>query len=370
MGNDQQISVPFWIDFLGGVAERHANIFFRLASREESALLTDSKQQHPPVNPIYICGLARAGSSILLELLSSHPQLASHRYKDFPFLAIPLWWNWVYDRITTSEVATMERSHKDGIMVTQDSPEAMEEILWMHFFPNCHDPASNNVLDGSVDFPEFEQFYTQHQRKILLLRNGERYLAKGNYNVTRLEYILKILPEARFVLPVRDPVNHVASLMKQDALFRKEESRDKRLLAYMRRCGHFEFGLGRTALNMGNQQRTEQIKELWKQGQDVRAWAMYWADIYEYVAERLQANKALRKATTLVHFETFCQQPKTTLETIYKNCDLEIDSERLQEQADKISAPDYYKVPFSDQEKEIIKQETEQVLAKVKVFFP
>ena len=29
-------------------------------------------------------------------------------------------------------------------MVTTDSPDAIEEMLWLAFFPRCHDPAVSN----------------------------------------------------------------------------------------------------------------------------------------------------------------------------------------------------------------------------------
>lgn len=43
-------------------------------------------------------------------------------------------------------------------MVTPSSPEAMEEMLWMTFFPHCHDPSGNHMLDGKTTNKAFEQF--------------------------------------------------------------------------------------------------------------------------------------------------------------------------------------------------------------------
>ena len=75
------------------------------------------------------------------------------------------------------------------------------------------------MLDRQTSHPAFESFYRDHIRKLLRVRGGRRYLAKGNYNVTRLEYLLQLFPDARFVIPVRDPRWHIASLIKQHALF-------------------------------------------------------------------------------------------------------------------------------------------------------
>ena len=89
----------------------------------------------------------------------------------------------------------------------------------MAFFSTLHDPGSSAVLNGETNNKEFANFYKDHIRKLLLLRGGRRYLSKANYNLTRLGYLLKLFPDARFLLPVRDPVWHIASLMRQHQRF-------------------------------------------------------------------------------------------------------------------------------------------------------
>ena len=108
------------------------------------------------------------------------------------------------------------------------------------------------MLDAATSNPAFERFYADHLKKILLVRGGQRYLSKGNYNLTRFAYLLKLFPDARFIVPVRDPRWHIASLMKQHRLFCAEERRDPRILKHMQRAGHFEFGLDRRAINVGD----------------------------------------------------------------------------------------------------------------------
>src|SRR5690606_10191757 len=149
--------------------------------------------------PVYIAGLARSGSTILLELLSRHPHLATHRYQDFPPLFTPWSWNWFLERAGGKAQAPVERAHGDGIAVTPQSPEAFEEVLWMAFFPHLHDPAVSAALEAHTSNPAFERFYREHLQKLLLLRGAPRYLSKANYNVTRLPYLLKLFPDARFI---------------------------------------------------------------------------------------------------------------------------------------------------------------------------
>ncbi len=88
----------------------------------------------------------------------------------------------------------------------------------MSFFPALHDATVNQVLDGQLRNAAFDRFYREHILKLLAVRHAGRYLAKGNYNISRIRYILALYPDAKFLVPVRSPVNHVASLAKQHAL--------------------------------------------------------------------------------------------------------------------------------------------------------
>src|SRR3546814_4717473 len=68
-------------------------------------------------------------------------------------------------------------------------------MLWMAFFGRLHDPHASAVLDAATDCPEFERFFADHMRKLLWVRRRPRYLSKANYNVTRMEYLLKLRSE-------------------------------------------------------------------------------------------------------------------------------------------------------------------------------
>src|SRR5690606_33251786 len=156
---------------------------------------------------------------------------------------------------------------------------------WMSFFPNLHDPRASEVLDGSTRHPQFEQFYRDHVRKLLAVRGAERYVSKGNYNVTRLEYLLALFPDARFVIPVRDPVWHVASLMKQHRLFCARTRDNPKARTHLRRVGHFEFGPDRRPINAGDTECVQAICAHFAAGRDIEGWALYWNHLYGYLAD-------------------------------------------------------------------------------------
>lgn len=351
------VEIDPWVDRIGGWIERHRGLSIRLGNLE-SRLWADRMRDIDIARPIYVAGIARSGSTILLELLSRHPDLATHRYRDFPALFTPVFWNWFVDRAGSAPQEAKERAHKDRIRVTPESPEAFEEVIWTGFFPKLHTSDGNAVLDADSDNPAFEAFYRDHMRKIIALRGGSRYLAKANYNVTRLGYLLKLFPEARFIVPMRDPVWHVASLMKQHDLFCREGMRDARVTHHLERSGHFEFGLSRRAPVIGN--GAAEVERLWREGDDVAGWAMLWALVYGHLAAALDADAALRAATKIVRYEDLCADPSTSMAAVLEHCGLA--PEGIPERASaEISPPGYYRPGFTDEEVAIIRDRTSAV---------
>jgi hypothetical protein len=86
---------------------------------------------------------------------------------------------------------------------------------------------------------------------------------------------------------VRDPAWHIASLMKQHALFCEGEQRNPLALRHMQRVGHFEFGLDRRPINAGDAACVAEVAALWACGEEVEGWARYWSHIHGYLADRL-----------------------------------------------------------------------------------
>lgn len=345
------IEIDWWTDLFGALVERFPQLWRRFGD-PETRLLREGLAEVQVESPIYIAGLARSGSTILLELLDRHRDTATHRYRDFPMLFTPWAWNWFVDRAGESRHAARERAHRDRIWVTPDSPEAFEEVLWMAFFHDLHDPGRDAVLDGAARHPTFEAFYRDHLRKILLLRQASRYLAKGNYNVTRFGYLKKLFPDARFLVPIRDPLWHVASLMKQHVLFTTAAAEDHRVRRHLRRSGHFEFGPDRREICIGDGAAAEEVRRLWRDGEEVAGWAALWAAVYRHVDEA-RRDPTVAEALLVVRYEDLCADPGATMARILGHCSLADDG--LSEHARAaVSPPDYYRPSFSAAERDII----------------
>lgn len=363
-----ELSIARWTDLLGGLQERSTSLWIRTGNLE-SRLLEERIAELAIDRPIYISGLARSGSTILLELLSRHADVATHRYKDFPPVFTPWFWNWFLERAATRQSAPRERAHGDGITVTPESPEAFEEVVWMAFFPQLHDPQRSAVLTDETGNPEFEAFYRDHIRKLLLVRGGNRYLAKANYNLTRFRYLLKLFPDAKFIVPFRDAPGHIASLMRQHARFLGEHRRDPRLQRHMSRSGHFEFGADMRPINTGDTAGLAQIRELWSSGREIEGWAMYWSRVYGHVADLLANDAAARRACFVVRHETLCRDPAGVIRGVLAHCELPRRRPDIADLAEAtIRRPPGAGAPFDDAQVERIRVMTGAVADRLETF--
>lgn len=352
---DSPFHVPRLLDLLGGWVDRHREFWLGLG-RLETSLLEDQLRAVAVTKPVYVCGLARSGSTLLHEILAAHRGVASHRVKDYPMVYTPYWWRRASARLRPTP--PRERAHGDRVIITSESPDALEEMLWMAFFRRCHDPSVSNRLEVTDNHPAFETFYRAHIQKLLLAEQATRYVTKANYHVARLPYLLRLFPDAKFVIPVRDPVGHIASLARQHRWFSEGERRHPRALAYMQRSGHFEFGLDRRPINLGDDERVREILRAWRRGEEVRGLARYWDMVYSYLAHVLESDAHVRAAAIVVRFEALCDAPSETLRAVLDHCALP-EAERVIERfAPVIRRPDYYVHSFSPDELALIGAET------------
>jgi hypothetical protein len=307
----------------------------KLLGDAETDLLGERLERVQLDRPVFIAGLARSGSTILLNLFSSLPSVGTHRYRDFPFVFVPYAWNQFQERMAQQE-EPVERPHKDRILITRDSADAFEEPLWMHFFPFVHDAEASHELKAANEDVQFDKFYQEHLRKILLVRDKRRYVSKGNYNVARLEYLGNLFPDARFVIPIRHPLTHVDSLVGQHRLFTKYSAEDARVPEYMRAAGHYEFGPQRVPVNL-DEISARRISEAWSQGADALGYAVMWHSVYSHV-DRLRRGP-LGGRITVVRYEDLCGDPAAVLSDLFRFCELTDDADALLGALPEISSP-------------------------------
>lgn len=288
---------------------RSSDKLLRWIGNWESRHLADQLQHLVIERPIFICGLARSGSTLLLELYSQVAGTATHRYRDFPFLQIPFLWNRFLDRFPATDQPA-ERPHRDRIRITRESPEAMEEPLWQAWFPDQHSEHSIHRLSAETQHPEFERFHRDHLKKILLIRSGQRYVAKNNYHVARIEYLSRLYPDAEFVIPIRHPLTHVESLVRQHRLFCEYAGLSPRVVEYLTAAGHYEFGPQRVPVRL-NEADGDRISQDWAGGDDAGGYGIQWKEVYGFVRNLLHNEPRLQNRIHIVRHEDFCGAPTT-----------------------------------------------------------
>jgi hypothetical protein len=285
--------------------------------------------------PVFITGLARSGTTLLLELLAAVDGMATHRYRDFPFIMTPYLWNRYLDFFPVRQ-SPVERAHRDRIQVTRESSEALEEPLWRAFFPDVHAATSVHRLHATNDNPAFERFYQAHLRKMLLVRGGRRYLAKNNYHVPRMEYLARLFPDARFLVPIRHPLTHIHSLVRQHQLFSNYAAADARVSRCLAAAGHFEFGPQRMPIRL-NAEQGDRVLAAWASGDEYLGYGIQWSAIYGFVAELRRTKREVARRTIVVRYEDLCAQPEPTMRHLLQTLELDQhDATRLFVQLSKV----------------------------------
>ena len=176
-------------------------------------------------NHVFVLGLARSGTTILLNALYESNEFASLSYGDMPFVLAPNLWSKLSFNKQDSDL--VERAHGDGIKISKESPEAFEEVFWMTFAEDDEDTIEK--------FKNYVQLINHKYQK-------KRYLSKNNQNIRRLELISNAFPNSKILIPFRNPIQHSYSLLTQHKRFIEESNKDNFISNYMKWIGHTEFG--------------------------------------------------------------------------------------------------------------------------------
>ena len=252
--------------------------------------------------PVFVTGLPRAGTTLLLELLHGTGEFASYTYRQMPFVLAPLLWNRVSARSQQAAVAR-ERAHGDAMSVDFDSPEAFEEVLWINRL-------ADTVFDGEtmrtlgpddLDAP-FREAWRELAAKLVSLRasHGDpsseakasghaavrgplpRYLSKNNANVARLPAIASVFPDATVLCCFREPAAHVASLHAQHLRFLGMHDRDAFAERYMAWIGHHDFGRNFRPIRFAG--------PIDVPATEAEFWLRYWIDGYRHALASAPAS--------------------------------------------------------------------------------
>jgi hypothetical protein len=283
---------------------------------------------------LFITGVPRAGTTLVLELLYGTGEFASFTYRQMPFILAPLLWRRM-SQSSRKEGVRAERAHGDGMEVSYDSPEAFEEVAWLAFLGEqiLRERTLLPVPPEAVT-PEAAAGLQTLVRKLLLASQdaeggaSRRYLSKNNANISRLRALESIFPTARVLVVFRDPLAQVASLMAQHRRFLAEHAEDRFSQRYMRWIGHFEFGANFRPIDFeGRYARAVLARE-----PDVGFWLDYWASAYRHALE------AGSPQVSFVDFDRLMEAPAASLDRLARLAAVR-DGQHLAAAASTLRAP-------------------------------
>lgn len=191
-----------------------------------------AKNPEKPYRIVFITGMARAGSTLLLKRLSSAKGCVSPCYRDMPFFLAPSFWRlfqcaWSFLSGEYHQPTVYQRSHMDGVQISLDSPESFDGIYWRTF---------GRSEESAKGFYELAGRYVSRSAEI------ENFIVKNNSISRDLSYFSKWFPDGVFLICVREPFDQCVSLLRQHTHFLKEVEFDPFVGKYHRWLGHCEFG--------------------------------------------------------------------------------------------------------------------------------
>ena len=191
--------------------------------------------------PIWVCGLARGGTTLVTELIYRTGICHALTYRDMPFVLAPNGWRFFnrFNRLRGSQ--KVARAHGDGMMIGLDSPEAFEDIFWRmqtpSHFADKTKLSTHDITQEDVD--QFKDYLALFMRSRRQQESDEpRYLAKNNNHIMRLASLLNHFPTGYAVIPIREPLGHANSLLKQHKRWVERHRQDTFALDYMKWLGH------------------------------------------------------------------------------------------------------------------------------------
>jgi hypothetical protein len=265
--------------------------------------------------PVFITALPRAGTTLLLELCVTLDEFASHCYRDMPFVLLPMLWDKLARGFRRSD-APIERAHGDGMMVSLDSAEAFEEMIWKVMWPD-HYLADRIVPWDRHDNDEFRQVFRSHLRKVIKLRQRNptvvpRYVSKNNGSIARTGAVVASCPDATIVVVMREPVQHAASLLRQHLQFLAIHERDPFAKEYMKGIGHLEFGANLRPIDFDGWLNSARHPD----PTTLEFWLEYWVAAYSHLLER-------RSSLHFLPYDWFCACPDDGLATMAAVLDIQ-----------------------------------------------
>jgi len=286
------------------LALNNYNIANRLFKRETRRMAKRNLKTRPDF--VVISGLARAGTTSLMNDLSMAGPFVSLSYANMPFLMSPNLWSRFY-KPRSGKIR--ERSHRDGIMIGMDSKEALEEFFFKVKAKDAYVQES-----GLAEYELSNSDYADYLKyQAIIRKDNERiYLAKNNNFILRYQSVRQFNGDFIMVILYRDPLTHAASLMEKHREYKALQEQDPFVLEYMDWLGHHEFGLNQKQFTFsGSGDLIEGDRDT------LDYWLHIWMNYYR-VAATLDHPRTL-----FIDYDEYCRNPGQVVELILRKAGID-----------------------------------------------
>lgn len=241
---------------------------------------------------VYVSGLARAGTTVLMQYLAQIPHFKSLTYRNMPFIFLPRTW---LKHSSKKEAVETERFHKDGMKHSVDTQEALEEPFWRNYIGAGYikeDVITAHTIDDKI--------YNNYDAFRKLVAENSIYLAKNNNHLLRAESLHQLDSNTGnktiTIIPFRYPYAQAKSLLTQHKTLSSLQNRNEFALDYMDFLVHHEFGLHHKMAILSENENSHTPKG---DKDSIEYWANIWYLFYK---------EALNKYSDKENFYFFCYE--------------------------------------------------------------
>tara|TARA_B100000989_G_C19526108_1_gene466943 strand:+ start:2412 stop:3464 length:1053 start_codon:yes stop_codon:yes gene_type:complete len=258
----------------------------------------ESKNSLNENSHIFISGLARSGTTALLNKIYASGEVGSFLYKYMPFILSPRFAS-IFSNFVKNDQTTIERFHKDGIKINQNSPECLDEVFWIKSkLSDSTFPIEEKIIEKILIS------YSYLLNEFARIQKKERMVVKNNNNHFRLKSLLNYFPNSYFLLIFRDPLSHSSSLLSQHKNFLKIHNQNAYTLEYMNLIGHNEFGGNmKPFLYSNNDNDNDWCMKF--NNLNINYWLMQWIESHQWF---LKSGILKKNNLILVNYKNLCKE--------------------------------------------------------------
>ena len=150
---------------------------------------------------VFITGLARSGTTALLNRIYSCQKIPSMLYKHMPFILSPKIAS-IYSKFSKNTKSKIERFHNDRIYINLDSPECFDEIFWNKYFQKFN--KFSLEVPESIDPLYLDAYGSLLSRFAEFQSSNTRLLIKNNNNHLRIKILANYFCNSNFLVLYRN----------------------------------------------------------------------------------------------------------------------------------------------------------------------